>query len=205
MIVLVDYGMGNLSSIANMLRKVGADVTISGDAAQIRKASRLILPGVGAFDHGIGRLNSSNLRSTLDDLVLCKKIPVLGICLGMQLMTKRSDEGVLDGLGWIDAETLRFSFPLSEKTLKVPHMRWNEVNAVDPELFPGLPTEAPRFYFVHSYYVVCKNPADVLCRTVHGHSFVSAFRHENIMGVQFHPEKSHRFGMRFFEKWVQLV
>jgi imidazole glycerol-phosphate synthase subunit HisH len=201
MIVIIDYGMGNLASILNMLKKIGVEGAISGDIKSIETAGKLILPGVGAFDNGISQLEERGLISILRKKVIVEKIPILGICLGMQLMTNQSEEGVLSGLGWIDAVTVRFKFGKAQSNLKIPHMGWNTVQVFkEPSLFDGIMPE-PRFYFVHSYHAVCKDN-DVLTRSFHGYEFTSAFKRDNVTGVQFHPEKSHKFGMTFLKNWA---
>ncbi len=203
MITIVDYNMGNLGSIRNMLKKIGIDSEVTADASTIAAARKLILPGVGAFDAGMDNLERSGLIPVLNERVVQARVPTLGICLGMQLMTRGSDEGRRKGLGWVDAEALRFR--PADAALKVPHMGWNRVMPVRPSpLTEGLPHE-PRFYFVHSYYVHCHDDADVLLSTPYGEVFHSAFRHGNVVGVQFHPEKSHKFGMallRNFAEWM---
>jgi imidazole glycerol-phosphate synthase subunit HisH len=193
MIAIIDYEMGNLGSIRNMLKMLGHDSKITSDLEQIAQADKLILPGVGAFDAGMKNLRRLNLIQVLNERVLVARTPILGICLGMQLMGKSSAEGVLDGLSWVNAVSLRFEpGPLS---LKVPHMGWNEAVVVrDAPLTQGLP-HGSRFYFVHSYFVRCRVPNSVLLRTFYGENFDSAFQQVNIWGVQFHPEKSHKFGM----------
>ncbi len=202
MIVIIDYGMGNLGSIANMLKKIGTQVVVSSNSAVIGQAEKLILPGVGAFDQGMKSVNNSGLLPLLTDRVLKNKIPILGICLGMQLLTQKSEEGTLPGLGWIDAETVRFNFN-GKANLKIPHMGWNTVKLCkDSPLFSEMYPD-PRFYFVHSYHVVCRREQDIVTRTFHGYEFVSSFAKENIVGVQFHPEKSHKFGMRFLKNFVE--
>jgi len=202
MIVIVDYDMGNLGSIRNLLKKIGVNSLISSDSDQIASAERLILPGVGAFDAGMENLDRSGLIPVLNRRVIQDRVPTLGICLGMQLMTRGSAEGQRAGLGWIDAEALRFE--PTETAPKVPHMGWNRVAPVRPSpLVDELPDE-PRFYFVHSYYVRCHQPDDVLLTTSYGMAFHSAFQRGNVAGVQFHPEKSHKFGMRLlhnFARW----
>lgn len=204
MIVVIDYGMGNMGSILNMLKKVGAEATVSSDKAVISRASKLILPGVGAFDNGMKNLNRLDLLPVLNRKAKDEKIPVLGVCLGMQLLTKGSEEGDLPGLGWIDAETVKFRFDKSDQTLKIPHMGWNTVEIKRADgIFEDM-HEEPRFYFVHSYYVKCAEDADVLATTHYGHEFTSSLRRENIWGTQFHPEKSHKFGMRVFQNFVNL-
>lgn len=204
MLVIVDYGMGNVASIANMMKYVGVTVQISSDFSIISKADKLILPGVGAFDHGMKNLHQKDLLSILNESVIERKVPTLGICLGMQLMTQRSEEGLLPGLGWIDAETIKFKFSCEQNKLKIPHMGWNNVKVCkNTRLFKNSDLEQ-RFYFVHSYHVVCKNTGDILAKTFHGYEFVSAIEYDNIVGVQFHPEKSHKFGMNFLRNWALL-
>ncbi len=204
MIVIVDYGMGNLGSILNMLKKVGAPALVSSDASEIARADKLILPGVGAFDQGMRNLAERNLTPLLNDLALQKGKPILGLCLGMQLFTRGSEEGQLPGLGWLDAETIRFRFP-PESGCKVPHMGWNTLApCAQHPLFAGLGDE-PRFYFVHSFYVSCAAPENVLAQTRYGHDFASAIGKGNILGVQFHPEKSHRFGMALLKNFAETI
>lgn len=203
MIVIVDYGMGNLGSIYNMIKKIGYISTISSDTNQIEKASKIILPGVGAFDNGIYNLKKLNIFELLNQIVLEEKVPILGICLGMQLMTLSSEEGKEKGLGWINAVTKRFTF--NDKRLKVPHMGWNTVQIVkQSKLFKNMEYQENRFYFVHSYYVDCLDKSDILTVTNYGFPFVSSFEKENIIGVQFHPEKSHRFGMQILKNFIEL-
>jgi glutamine amidotransferase len=201
MITIVDYGMGNLGAVLNMFKRVGAKAEITSDVARIADARKLLLPGVGAFDSAMQRINDSGLRAVLDRKALEERIPILGICLGMQLLTRGSEEGRAPGLGWIQAQTLRF--PVDAK-LKVPHMGWNEVRATRAHaLVEGLP-QPSRFYFVHSYYVRADDPADCLLRTTYGLEFDAALCRGNIMGAQFHAEKSHRFGMRLFANFAGL-
>lgn len=205
MIAIVDYGMGNLGSIANMLKKIGAPAVISSDPGVIVHADKLILPGVGAFDNGMKNLNERSLIPVLNEQVLESKKPVLGLCLGMQLLTRRSEEGILPGLGWLDAETVRFKFDGANASLKIPHMGWNMLQVCQPHpLFADLELEN-RFYFVHSYRVVCADRHNVLAETRYGFDFASAVVKDNIMGVQFHPEKSHRFGMCLLKNFAERV
>ena len=205
MIVVVDYGMGNVGSIANMLRKVGAQPMVSSDPAIIAQADKLILPGVGAFDAAMERINGSGLRAALDRRVLEDRVPVLGICLGMQLLTQSSEEGQLSGLGWVAARTLAFRGRIDTQ-LKCPHMGWNlatahSVSALTRD-FNSL--DEPRFYFVHSYFVECAQRDAAILRTTYGVTYDSGVQHGNIYGVQFHPEKSHRFGMKLLENFARL-
>lgn len=205
MIVIVDYGMGNLGSILNMLKKIGApEAMVSSSAVDIKRAEKIILPGVGAFDTGMMKLRETGLIGLLKEKVIQDKTPTLGVCLGMQLMGKISEEGELPGLGWFDAECVRFRLDTSSR-LKVPHMGWNTVNIQkEGTLFKGMPEE-PRFYFVHSYHVISHNPEDVLTTTDYGYAFVSAIQRGNLMAAQFHPEKSHKFGMKLYKNFVEMA
>ena len=199
--VVVDYGLGNPSSVKNMLRKAGCDATVTADHDAIRRAERLILPGVGAFDHGMQNLAARRLIEPLNEAVLGRRTPILGICLGLQLMSRRSEEGVCAGLGWLAADTVRFR--LSDAALRVPHMGWNTVTAVRPTFLAPVDADA-RFYFVHSYHVRCDAAADVALTADYGGRVVAAAIKDNVAGTQFHPEKSHRFGLgliRAFLEW----
>lgn len=204
MIVIVDYGVGNLGSIINMLKKAGAKAIASSDPEMLQQAEKLILPGVGAFDAGMNKLNECGLVPVLNHLALEKKVPFLGLCLGLQLMTKKSEEGQTHGLGWLDADTLRFKFDGDQSHLKVPHMGWNtiEIRKSHP-LFKDLDPEA-RFYFVHSFYVKSNDPEAVLAETDYGGYFHSIFAKDSIMGFQFHPEKSHKYGMRLLKNFAEM-
>lgn len=205
MIAIIDYGVGNLRSVLNMLRKIGAEARISSKIEELEKASKLILPGVGAFDVGMRNLLETGLVSFLNERALTRKVPCLGICLGMQLLTLRSEEGQLPGLGWVEGETVRFRFPDEQPVLKVPHMGWNTVKPHrDHFLLHNMDAEA-QFYFVHSYYVTCRRKEDVLTTTAHGHEFVSMLQRENIFGTQFHPEKSHKHGMQLLRNFVEFA
>jgi len=205
MITIVDYGMGNLGSILNMLKKIGATGQISSDAAVIGAATKLILPGVGAFDAAMERIQQSGLRPVLDARALEARVPVLGICLGMQLLGESSEEGVLPGLGWLPAKVLDFRRRIPSE-LKVPHMGWNLVRtATASPLTAGLAEmQEPRFYFVHSYFMQCQEPSDSILRTTYGLEFDSGVQRGNIFGVQFHPEKSHRFGMHLLSNFAKV-
>jgi len=197
--------MGNIGSIKNMLKHIGVKSYISSKALDIINADRLILAGVGAFDEAMKRITELGLLEILNEIALKNKVPVLGICLGMQILSERSEEGSLPGLGWIKGECVKFSFSGNSKELKIPHMGWNIVNIIKKEnkLFKVMPDES-RFYFVHSYHMVCENEKDALCITRHGYDFVSAVERENIYGTQFHPEKSHKFGMQLLKNFVEL-
>lgn len=203
MITIIDYGLGNLGSIKNMLKKIGAESEITSDIGKIRAAKKLILPGVGAFDNGMQNLDDLGLIEILNQKVKVEKTPILGICLGMQLFTNKSEEGNKSGLGWINAETIKFNTDSETKKFTIPHMGWEYISQIkSSKLLEGM-YEEPKFYFVHSYHVVCKDEEDVLLRTDYILNFDSAFEKENIIGVQFHPEKSHKFGMKLFKNFVE--
>ena len=203
MIVIIDYDMGNVGSIRNMLKKVGVESIISSDIASIREADKLILPGVGAFDNGMRKLQERGLIPVLNEKVLVKKTPVMGLCIGMHLITECSEEGQLPGLGWIEGKTVRFKFNSDRSNLKIPHMGWNALKLEHPSpLFPNGADEQ-RFYFAHSYHVVCRFADHVIATTEYGCQFPSVIRRDNITGTQFHPEKSHRFGMNLLKNFVE--
>jgi imidazole glycerol-phosphate synthase subunit HisH len=202
-ITIVDYGMGNTGSIKNMLKKIGFDSIISASESEILNASKLIIPGVGAFDAAMRELKSRNIIPLLNNLVLEKRLPTLGICLGMQLMTEGSEEGQADGLAWVKGRTRHFSERIGTSS-KIPHMGWNVVNAKKPsQLLEGFEGEQ-RFYFVHSYHVELDRQEDLLLTADYGFEFHAAFEVGNIFGVQFHPEKSQRFGFRLLSNFASL-
>jgi len=200
MITIINYGLGNLGSIQNMLKKIGVESVIASKYDEVKKAEKIILPGVGKFDAGMKGIEKANIKEILDYKALCEKVPILGICLGMQLLTRKSQEGTLPGLGWIDAEVLRFHL---DGNFKIPHMGWNETELVgESALTENL--DGARFYFVHSYYVKMCNENETILKTEYGINFTSAFQHENIYGVQFHPEKSHKYGMQLLKNFSKL-
>ncbi|MCT7587573.1 imidazole glycerol phosphate synthase subunit HisH [Aliarcobacter butzleri] len=201
MIAILDYGIGNLKSIYNMFKKVGVESIITSDIETIKNADKYLLPGVGSFDHGINSLKSASFFKTLENEVLENKKPILGICLGMQLLTNSSEEGKEKGLCWIDAQTIKFD--LEDKSLSIPHMGWNKVNATNNnDIFKNL--EENRFYFVHSYHVVCNNQKNILATANYGQTFTCSIHKDNIYGVQFHPEKSHKFGMQLLKNFGDI-
>jgi len=201
--VIIDYGMGNLDSVRKKLRRIGFDAEISNNPAKIIEASKLILPGVGHFSKAIQNLKAMHLYDALNEAVLVKKIPVLGICLGLQLMARHSEEGNEEGFGWFDAEVVHFKITNKLKH-KVPHMGWNNVKTAKQSiLFDGIP-ESQEFYFAHSYHIKANNNEDVLATTDYEYSFVSALEKDNIFGVQFHPEKSHEVGEKMLTNFLKL-
>jgi imidazole glycerol-phosphate synthase subunit HisH len=205
MIAIVNYGLGNSGSILNMLRKVGCrDAMISSDPKDILAASKLILPGVGHFDRGMSSLSSLGFIEPLKERVLNDKVPILGICLGMQMFARHSEEGSREGLGLIQGEVVRFHFD-GDRALKIPHMGWNRICFVRRDVLARGLEDEPRFYFVHSYHLICDDPEDILATTEYGYEFVSAVSCGHVLGVQFHPEKSHKYGMAFLRNFVELL
>lgn len=202
MIVIVDYDMGNVGSIANMLKRIGFDAVVSRDPDRITSADKLILPGVGAFDTGMTNLDRFGLLPALEEKVVRGGTPVLGICLGMELLVRGSEEGACAGLGWIEGRTVRFRFTDGQGDLNVPHMGWNNVRPVAGAKTLAALTADARFYFVHSYHVVCDRENDVAGWTHYGYEFASVVERGNVMGTQFHPEKSHRFGMQLLTNFA---
>lgn len=202
MTTIINYNLGNPKSIKNMLAYLGIESIISADHEDIASADRLILPGVGHFQHGMEQLEQLGLIDVLKKEVLENKKPILGICLGMQLLTKHSEEGNLAGLGFVDAQTQKFE--LQDATLKVPHMGWNTVEFKKDSAINAGVSMNPRYYFVHSYFVDCANQDDILCTTQYDQEFVSGFQHQNIFGLQFHPEKSHKFGMELLANFCKI-
>lgn len=203
MTIIVDYGIGNLGSIKNMIRKIGFPVAISAEVGDIEAAKMLILPGVGAFDTGMRHLRTSGLLDVLNQRVLVDRIPVLGICLGAQLMTHRSDEGVETGLGWLDAETLRMNFKGIEGKWPLPNIGWRDVSGKNSCTLLSGYDQPPRFYFVHSYFLKANDPSLVSMTSNYGFEFACGLSQDNIHCVQFHPEKSHFFGMRFLHNFLK--
>ena len=202
-VIVVDYGMGNLRSVQKKLIRVGAKVKISDDPEIIAGAGKLVLPGVGHFANGVKKLKDLGLWDVLNKKVLIDKIPILGICLGMQLIAKHSEEGNVDGLGWLDAEVIRFRIKDKLK-YKIPHIGWNNiVQQKKSILLKNIPEDA-MFYFVHAYHMICHDPSDVLVETNYEYDFVSAVQKENIFGTQFHPEKSHDWGEQIFKNFIAL-
>lgn len=200
MIVVIDYGMGNVGSIVNMIKKVGYECIVSSSVNDVLNATKLILPGVGSFDKAMQNLQQLNLIDSINKKVIENKTPILGICLGMQLMTKGSEEGKLSGLSYINGYSNKFD---SNQGLLIPHMGWNLINVKKTNNLFTNTKEEQRFYFVHSFAVSCEDSEDILSTTFYGKEFVSSFQKNNILGVQFHPEKSHTFGMHFFKNFLE--
>lgn len=204
MIRIVDYGVGNVQAFLNMYKRLGIAASRAREAEELKDASKIVLPGVGAFDHAMRLLEESGMRGALDELILRRRVPVLGVCVGMQIMATGSDEGVRPGLGWMPARVRAFADDPAAAGLPVPHMGWNDVNfrRVIPLLrdFEG----APRFYFLHSYYFDCEDPAHIAATANYGIDFACIVSAGNIHGVQCHPEKSHQFGARLLRNFAEL-
>jgi imidazole glycerol-phosphate synthase subunit HisH len=204
MITIINYGLGNVQAFANLYKRLNIPAVIATGASDLEGATRLILPGVGAFDHAMELLDASGMREKVDDLVLNENVPVLGVCVGMQILARSSDEGKLAGLGWIDARVRRFDEKTLPQPSRLPHMGWNDVvPKADAKLFSGLERDS-RFYFLHSYYFDCVLTDNVLATSEYGIEFGCAVRSNNIYGVQFHPEKSHDYGTRLLKNFAEL-
>jgi len=202
MITIIDYGVGNIFAFQNVYKRLNIPTKIAKNISDLASAKKIILPGVGAFDYAMHRLNASGMREKLDELVLDKKVPVLGICVGMQMMGNKSDEGVLEGLKWIDADILKFDESLIKQRTKLPHMGWNDVVMTKKNILFNELDENAIFYFLHSYYFKCHQQNDVIATTEYGISFTSAVNVNNIFGIQFHPEKSHRYGEQLLNNFA---
>jgi len=204
MITIIDYGVGNINAFVNVYKRLNIAVKIAKTKEDLQDAEKLILPGVGHFDHAMSQLNASGMRDTLDHLVLNKGVPVIGICVGMQMMANSSDEGKLQGLGWIDAGVRLFDENKINQVTRLPHMGWNDVTPVkESPLFVGLEKEAI-FYFLHSYYFECNKDSDIQAFSDYGGKFTCAVTFENRYGIQFHPEKSHHYGEILLNNFAKI-
>ena len=204
MITIIDYGLGNVLAFVNVYNRLNVPVAVAKSADDLRNASRLILPGVGSFDHAMQQLDQSGMRQLVEQLVMSDKLPVLGICVGMQMLAKSSDEGKLPGLGWIDGTVKKFDLSAMPPDTNLPHMGWNDVAPVaEGGLFKGIEKDS-RFYFLHSFYFECNQQSNVLAVSDYGGNFSCAVRQDNVFGVQFHPEKSHHFGSQLLKNFSEV-
>lgn len=204
MIHVVDYGLGNVQAFLTLFKRLGFETVRAKTAADLTGASKIILPGVGAFDHAIELLDQSGMRPSLETLVLQDKVPVLGICVGMQILASSSDEGQLPGLGWVPGKVRAFCANEQSASLPLPHMGWNDVQPKPgSRLFAGLESDA-RFYFLHSYFFECEAPSNAAAVASYGLDFSCAVSAGNVYGVQFHPEKSHHFGAQLLKNFAEL-
>ena len=204
---VIDYGVGNIGSVLNMLQHIGVSAEAITNPDQVKKSEKIILPGVGNWDAGVLRLQHSGLLDALRNRVLSDKVPILGVCLGMQLFLNSSEEGILPGLGWIDGTVKAFNFSginVTARRLPSPHMGWNSVTVIHDSTLTELLDENSKFYFVHSFHVDVKDSENIMLQTDYGYSFTSGIRKENIYGVQFHPEKSHRHGMNLIKSFASI-
>jgi glutamine amidotransferase len=203
MIAIVDYGLGNISAFANVFDRINQPFALARTPDELKAATKIILPGVGSFDYAMLLLEKSGMKDVLNDKVLDEKTPVLGVCVGMQMLARASEEGTSAGLGWIDGDVKKF-FDAPGHPIRIPHMGWNNATpAREHGLLDGL-DDSSRFYFLHSYYFDCDDQADVLATTVYDGRFTCAVAHENIYGVQFHPEKSHRWGNQLLSNFARM-
>jgi glutamine amidotransferase len=204
MIAIVDYGLGNVRAFANVFAALDVQCSIATRPEQLQGAAKVVLPGVGAFDQAMQRLRASGMRPVLDEMALERAVPVLGVCVGMQILAASSAEGGEPGLGWIDGHVEKFPETDAARRIWVPHMGWNGVRALRAgRLFDGLDADS-RFYFLHSYYMRCRSPDDALAVTDYGGEFVCAVARRNVFGVQFHPEKSHAAGVRLLKNFAEM-
>ena len=204
MIAIVNYGLGNIRAFVNVYERLHVPVAVAQTPGDLKGASKVILPGVGAFDHAMGKLNQSGMRDAIEKIVFDQRVPILGVCVGMQMLSSSSDEGKLPGLGWIDGTVRKFDTRCLSGKVHLPHMGWNTIDPKEGSGLLGEFTNGSRFYFLHSFYFECRNKMDSIAETDYGIRFTSAVNRGNIYGVQFHPEKSHHWGIRLLKKFADL-
>ena len=204
MIAIINYGLGNVGSIHNMLNFLGVESKIIDSPSQLKDADKIILPGVGSFDRAIQQFNSSGMRELVEQLVVEVGIPILGVCVGMQMLANSSEEGKLPGLGWVDGNVKKFNVTSMLQSQNLPHMGWNNVRSeMEDGLFNDMKGKK-RFYFLHSYYFDCFQESNIIGLTDYGFHFTSAIKKNNIFGVQFHPEKSHHYGAQLLKNFSEI-
>jgi glutamine amidotransferase len=204
MITIIDYGVGNVLAFVNIYSRLNIPIAVAKSSDDFVKATKLILPGVGSFDHAIQQLDQSGMRQSIEQLVLQQGMPIMGICVGMQMLANTSDEGTLPGLGWVDGKVKKFDMSAMPRGTNLPHMGWNDVKpVVEGGLFNGMEQDS-RFYFLHSYYIECHQQSNILALTDYGGQFCCAVRRDNMYGVQFHPEKSHYFGSQLLRNFAKI-
>jgi imidazole glycerol-phosphate synthase subunit HisH len=204
MITIIDYGLGNIKAFLNVYERLSIPVKVARIPEEVENATKIILPGVGSFDYAMRQLNRSGIREALEKRVLDDKIPVMGICVGMQMLADSSEEGIESGLGWIKGRVCKFDANLIPFKSRLPHMGWNTIFPKENiSLFNGIENQA-RFYFLHSYYFECDKESEVISKTDYGITYASAVNNENVFGVQFHPEKSHSYGIRLLNNFAKL-
>lgn len=204
MITIIDYGLGNIRAFLNVYERLNIPAKVAHKADDLKNSEKIILPGVGAFDYAISQLNASGMRDELEKQVLIYKVPVIGICVGMQILAKSSDEGILPGLGWIDGEIKKFDAAKIRYKTRLPHMGWNSINPINNNRLLANFNNSSRFYFLHSYFFVAQNLKDVISKTEYGITFASAVNKDNVYGIQFHPEKSHSNGIQLLNNFAHL-
>lgn len=203
-VTIVNYGLGNVQAFANIYKKINIDFNVASSPDELRPAGKIILPGVGSFDWAMKRLAESGMQAALEEMVVDKGIPVLGVCVGMQMMARKSDEGLLAGLGWIDGTVRKFTATNENCASQLPHMGWNNISPRSDNALMANFDEQSRFYFLHSYYFHCNNADDSIAVTNYGIKYTSAINHKNIYGVQFHPEKSHSWGIQLLKNFAEI-
>ncbi|TLU86000.1 MAG: imidazole glycerol phosphate synthase subunit HisH [Chlorobium sp.] len=204
MITIIDYGLGNIRAFVNVYERLNIKINIAHNRSDIINATKLILPGVGSFDYAMSQLNNSGMREVLEEQVISHNVPVIGICVGMQMMAKSSDEGKMSGLGWLDAEVKLFDTSQIPYKTRLPHMGWNTINITRQNILLDQLNDVSRFYFLHSYYFSCNKQEDIIAKTEYGAEYASAINKGNIYGIQFHPEKSHKNGIQLLHNFAKL-
>lgn len=203
MITLIDYGVGNINAFLNIYKQLNIAIKVAKTTNDLDEmTSKIILPGVGHFDYAMQRFNDSGMREKVDDFVLNKELPVIGICVGMQMMANESEEGTLPGLGWINAKVVKFSEEQRSAKIPLPHMGWNDITYTENKIFNGF-VEQPKFYFLHSYYFCCNDETSIVAQSEYGTKFTCVANYKNRYGIQFHPEKSHKYGIQLLKNFAE--